>query len=256
MITAGIDVGSKYTKAVVLKNGAEIVGYANIRTGMDHEKSAREALEEALKAAGINRDQVDKIIATGFGKTSVPFADDEISQVVAAGKGGYFARPSTRTVIEVGAEESRGIKLAEDGKIRDFALADKCAAGAGSFTDAMARYLEVPLEEFGQLSLRSKGAAAMNAQCVIFAESEVVSLVHQNVPKEEISRAIHDAIADRVASIVRRVGIEDDVLVVGGLANDPGFIDSLKRELNTEVYLPEIIAPEYIPALGAALMEE
>ena len=253
MISAGIDVGAKFTKVVIIRDKKEILGTSNVRTGVDHKKSSQEALEEAIKNAGIKREDIGKIVATGFGKSSAPFADDEVSQVVAAGRGAYFVRPTTRTVIEVGAEESRGIKLSEDGNIKDFALADKCAAGAGSFVDAMARYLELPLEEFGRISLKAKGGAAMNAQCVIFAESEVVSLVHQNVPKEEISRAIHDAIADRVASIVRRVGIEDDVLVIGGLANDPGFLDSLKRELGTEVYVPDSIAPEYIPAIGAAL---
>jgi len=255
LISAGVDVGSKFTKVVIMKDGKEILGTSNLRTGVDHHKTAQEAFDEALKNAGLKKEDVNKIIATGFGKSSVPFADDEISQVVAAGRGAYFVRPSTRTVIEVGAEESRGIKLKEDGNIKDFALADKCAAGAGSFVDAMARYLELPIEKFGEISLTAQGGAAMNAQCVIFAESEVVSLVHQNIPKEEISRAIHDAIADRVASIVRRVGIEDDVLVIGGLANDPGFLDSLKREIGTEVYVPDSIAPEYVPAIGAAISE-
>lgn len=253
MIVAGIDVGSKYTKVVLLNENKEILGTSNVRTGIDHQKTVEEALNEALKAAGISKDDINKFIATGFGKVSVPFADSELTQVVAAGKGTYFVWPTARTVIEVGAEESRAVKVDENGNIKDFALADKCAAGTGSFIDAMVRYLEVPLEEFGRMSLDAKGDVPMNAQCVIFAESEVVSLLHANVPKPEISRAIHNAIADRVASIARRVGIEDDVVVIGGLANDVGFVDSLKRELRTEVHVPDKIAPELIPALGAAL---
>ncbi len=253
MIVAGIDVGSKYTKVVLVNENKEIVGTSNVRTGIDHQKTVDEALDEALKSAGISRSDIGKFVATGFGKISVPFADSELTQVVAAGAGAYFVWPSVKTVIEVGAEESRAVKVDDSGKIKDFALADKCAAGTGSFVDAMVRYLEVPLDEFGRMSLEAKGEIPMNAQCVIFAESEVVSLLHDNVPKPEISRAIHDAIADRVASIARRVGIEDDVVVIGGLANDVGFVDSLKRELGTEVHVPNKIAPELIPALGAAL---
>lgn len=255
MIVAGIDVGSKFTKVVIVNDAKEILGYSNIRTGMDHHKTVEEALNEALKNANLKREDINKFVATGFGKISVPFADSEITQVVAAGKGAHFVWPTVRTVIEVGAEESRAVKVGDDGNIKDFALADKCAAGAGSFVDAMVRYLEVPLEEFGKISLEAKESVPMNAQCVIFAESEVVSLLHANYPKPEISRAIHDAIADRVASIARRVGIEDDVVLIGGLANDIGFVDSMKRELGTEVYVPDKIAPELVPALGAAIAE-
>jgi benzoyl-CoA reductase subunit D len=253
MIVAGIDVGSKFTKVVLVNENREIIGTSNIRTGIDHQKTVEEALNEAFKSAGISKDDVDKFVATGFGKISVPFADSELTQVVAAGKGAYFVWPTVRTVIEVGAEESRAVRVDESGNIKDFALADKCAAGTGSFVDAMVRYLEVPLDEFGRMALEAKEEVPMNAQCVIFAESEVVSLLHSNVPKPEISRAIHGAIADRVASIARRIAIEDDILVIGGLANDIGFIDALKRELGAEVYVPDKSAPELVPALGAAL---
>jgi benzoyl-CoA reductase subunit D len=253
MPVAGIDVGSKLTKVVIMDEDKNVLSYVVVRTGTDHKKTSEEAFEEALKKAGISREDIKKIVTTGFGKISVPFADEELTQIMAAGKGAYYVRPTTRTVIEVGAEESRAVKLDENGNVKDFALADKCAAGAGSFVDAMIRYLEVTPEEFGQLALQATRAIPMNAQCVVFAESEVVSLLHSNVPKAEISRAIHDAIADRVAAIARRLDIQDDVLLIGGLAYDIGFIDSMKRELGREVYVPEEYPPEVIPAIGAAL---
>jgi len=252
-VFVGVDVGSKYTKVVVMNENKEIVSYVVSRTGTDLKQTSEAALEEALKKAGVKREDVKKIVATGFGKIAAPFADDETTQVIAAAKGAYYVRPSTRTVIEVGAEESRAISLDDSGNVKDFALADKCAAGAGSFVDAMVRYLEVTPEEFGRLALQATKSIPMNAQCVIFAESEVVSLLHANVPKAEISRAIHDAIADRVASIARRLEIRDDVLLIGGLANDVGFVDAMRRELERDVYVPEEYPPELVPAIGAAL---
>ena len=150
-----------------------------------------------------------------------------------------------------GAEEGRTSRITEDGKIIDFAYNEKCAAGAGSFAEAMARALEIPLEEFGPLSLESEEAVQMNAQCAVFAESEVVSLVHSKTSKEDIARAVHDAIASRITSMLRRVGIEKEVVLIGGLALNPGFVDALKRDLEMEIYIPE--DPEFAGALGAAI---
>ena len=160
--------------------------------------------------------------------------------------------PEARTVIDVGAEEGRGIKIEANGKVIDFAVNEKCAAGAGAFAEAMSRALEVSLEEFGQLSLKSDKSIPMNAQCAVFAESEVVSLVHAKTPKQDISRAVHDAIASRIVSMVRRVGINKDVVLIGGLAYNPGFVDALTRGLETEVSVPD--NPEYIGAMGAAIV--
>jgi len=137
-----------------------------------------------------------------------------------------------------------------DGKVLDFVINERCAAGAGSFTEAMARALEIEVEEIGPLSLNSTEAVPMNAQCAVFAESEVVTLVHQKMSKENIARAIHDAIASRISSMARRLSIEQDIVLVGGMANNVGFVDSLKRELNMDVTIPE--DPEYVAALGAA----
>jgi benzoyl-CoA reductase subunit D len=144
------------------------------------------------------------------------------------------------------------VRCNEAGRIEDFAVNEKCAAGAGTFTEAMARALEVDLEELGKMSLRSTQAVPMNAQCTVFAESEVVSLVHAKTPKEDISRAVHDAMASRITSMVRKVGFVKDVVLIGGMARNVGFVNSIQRGLETDCLIPD--EPEYVGALGAALI--
>lgn len=254
MITAGIDCGAKNTKVVILENG-QVLARSLVLSGFDQRAAAEQAFNEALQKARLPQDNIETVIATGAGKREVMgpnlFAKDTITEVGADAKGIVFLFPGARTVIDVGAEEARAIRVNDAGKVIDFATNEKCAAGAGAFTEAMARALEVELEEFGQLSLKSKAAVPMNAQCTVFAESEVVSLIHAKTPKEDIARAVHDAIADRVISMARRVGIEKEVALIGGVARNVGFVDSLKRDLGIELLVPE--EPEFVTAFGAAL---
>jgi benzoyl-CoA reductase subunit D len=250
MTTGGIDCGSKITKVVLLKDGG-VIARAGAVTGFDHKAAAPKCMDEALKQAGLSLDGLDGICSTGTGRKVVPFRAKEITDVGAAAKAAVHLFPAARTVVDVGAEEGRGIRCDEAGKVIDFAVNEKCAAGAGSFTEAMARALEVSLEDFGRLSLKSQKAVPMNAQCAVFAESEVVSLVHAKTPKEDIARAVHDAIASRISSMLKRVGIEREVVLVGGLALNPGFVESLKRDLEMDVHVPS--EPEYAGALGAAV---
>ena len=152
---------------------------------------------------------------------------------------------------DVGAEEGRTIRCDETGKVIDFAFNEKCAAGAGTFAEGMARALQVPLKELGPLAQTSKAAVQMNAQCAVFAESEVVTLIHAKTPREDIARAVLDAIASRIISMVRKVGFEKDVALIGGMAHNPGYVEAMKRGLEMDVHVPE--EPEYVGALGAAL---
>lgn len=253
MVTVGIDCGAKNTKVVIIRNG-QILATALVLSGFDQTASAEQALDTGLQKVGIKRADIKHLTATGTGMESVPFANDTVTEIGADARGTHFIFPSARTVIDVGAEEGRAIRLKEDGKVMDFAINEKCAAGAGAFTEAMARALEVKLEAMGELSLKSTKSVPMNAQCTIFAESEVVSLIHQKTPKEDIIRAVHDAIADRITSMVRRVGIEQEVALIGGVANNIGFVDSMKRNLDIDLLLTqEHISPEFVSALGAAL---
>ncbi|MFX1509432.1 MAG: acyl-CoA dehydratase activase [Promethearchaeota archaeon] len=253
MITAGIDFGAKNVKVVILNDG-KIVGKGTALTGFDLKIAAKDASEMALKAAGLKLEDIAHITETGIGQGSVEFAKDSISEVGANAKAGIKLLSSARTIIDVGAEEARAVKCNESGAMEDFVVNERCAAGAGAFVEAMSRALEVELEKIGPMSLEATEAVPMNAQCTVFAESEVVSLIHAKTPKANIARAIHDAIAERVVSMVRRLGITEDVLLVGGLAYDVGFVDSMKRGLGTEVHVPE--SPEYVSAYGAALVAQ
>ena len=169
----------------------------------------------------------------------------------AAARGGVHLLESCRTVVDVGAEESRVARCNERGKVHDFAYNEKCAAGAGIFVEAMARALQVPVEELGSLATRSYKPTRMNAQCVVFAEAEVVALIHAGTPQEDIARAVVDAMAGRIVSMVRKTGFDRDLVLVGGVARNAGFVEAMRRELSLEVFVPE--DPEYTPALGAAL---
>lgn len=251
MSVAGIDCGAKFVKALILKD-KKILAKSAVLSGFDQKAAAEKALEEALKEAGLSKKDLVHITATGNGKEEVTFAHSTVTEVGADAKAMNRLYPSVRTVIDVGAEEGRAIRISEEGKVTDFAINEKCAAGAGTFTETMARALEMKVEEMGPLSLKSQKEVPMNAQCAVFAESEVVSLIHAKHAKEDIARAVHDAISDRIASMARKIGIEKDVALVGGVSKNVGFVDSLKRDLKTDLLIPE--DPEYSCAFGAALV--
>lgn len=251
MNTAGIDCGAKTVKVVVLKDG-QVLGKSLVMAGIDTAGAAEKAYDEALNKAGLSRGDIEKVVATGAGKNEARFQDEVVTEVGADTRGGVFIFPDARTVIDVGAEEGRAIRVDDRGKVVDFAINEKCAAGAGAFTEAMARALEVGLEDMGPLSLKATQAVPMNAQCAVFAESELVTLIHAKTPKPDMARAIHDAIADRIVSMVRRVGVEKEIVLIGGVALNVGFVESLNRELGMEVKIPE--EPEFVGALGAALV--
>ncbi len=254
MRTAGIDAGSKFTKVIIL-NDNSILSMASILSGFDQEKSAKEALNNALEKIKVSSEEIKHITATGAGMEAISFADDTITTITANGRGANFLFPTARTVIDIGAEEGRVLRIDDQGKVKDFGINEKCAAGAGAFIEAMSRALEVDIDMMGVLSLRSTKKIPINAQCTIFAESEVVSLIHQKTAKEDIIRAVHDAIADRNTSMVRQLGIEKEIALIGGVARNTGFVNSMNRNLGFDLLVPkELVSPEYVTALGAALV--
>ncbi|WP_094607523.1 2-hydroxyisocaproyl-CoA dehydratase activator [Sporomusa silvacetica DSM 10669] len=250
MITVGIDSGSRNTKAIVLKNG-KIVAKAMALTDFDANEAAAKVYKTVLAAARVKTDEVAALVSTGVGRNGVKFAKDNISEISSAARGVRFVNPNANTIIDLGAEGSRAIKLKPDGKIADFASNDKCAAGAGAFIESVARILQTTPEDMGPLAMKHTKKVPMNAQCVVFAESEVVSLIHQKTAKEDIAQAIHTGIASRIASLVRGVGIVDGVALIGGPGNNIGLVQSLKNELAKEIAIPK--DPDYISALGAAI---
>jgi benzoyl-CoA reductase subunit D len=248
--TAGIDMGIQTVKVVILKDGA-VAARAKGFSGFEPTKAAEQAFSEALKTAQITKEEVTQVLATGSGMDMAPYANGNVSMMGADAKAAVHLFPSARTVIDVGAEEARAVKCDERGVMMDFVVNERCAAGAGTFIEAMARALEMKMEDMGPLSLKAERASPINASCVIFGESDVVSLIHRQESKPEIARAVYDAMADRISSMVHRLGINPDVVVVGGVAKDVGFIESLKRTLGLTLLVPE--NPEYVGALGAAL---
>ena len=252
MISAGIDCGAKNTKTVIIKDG-QILGKGSVLTGFDQKKAVNESLEKAIKAAGVSKADIEKVGGTGSGKDVIEMAGTTVNDIKAIAKAAHYFFPNARTVADVGAEEGRAAKMDENGNPVDFAINEKCAAGAGAFIEAMGRALESSLEGMGPLALKSDKEIPMNAQCAIFAESEVVGLIHSKTPKEDISKAIHDAMASRIVSMIRRVGVNEDVVMIGGVGRNPGFMGAMKRELDLEnIYIPE--EPEYGAAVGAALV--
>lgn len=251
MITAGIDLGIQSVKAVILKDN-ELISRGKAFSGFDPAKAAEKALEEALKEAKLAMSELGHVTATGSGMDMAPNSNSTVSMMGADAKAGVYLFPKARTIVDVGAEEARAVKCDVNGIMMDFVVNERCAAGAGAFIEAMARALEVKLEDMGPLSLKAERASSINASCVIFGESDVVSLIHRQESKPEIARAIFDAMADRISSMVYRLGVNPDVVLVGGVAKDVGFVASLKRKLGIDVLIPAY--PEYAGALGAALV--
>ncbi|MBI4301157.1 MAG: CoA activase [Chloroflexi bacterium] len=249
MVGAGIDLGAQTVKVAVMSE-SQLLGYSIAPVGFDALEVVYEGMDEAVKRAGVTRADIKRIVATGVGRADIPFADDTITEMTCDAKGANWVFPSARTVIDIGAEESRGVKC-YGGSVMGFAKNDKCAAGVGSFVESMSRALEVTVSQLGELALQSTQKIEMNVMCVVFAESEVVSLIHSNILKADIARAITDAIAARTVSMVRRVGVEEDVALIGGVAYNVGVVNSLKRELGVDLLIPE--QPQIIGAIGAAL---
>ena len=251
MITAGIDLGTQSVKVLIMKDAA-VMSHGQAFSGFDPAKAAEQALNEALKKAKLSLSDLNHITATGSGIDLAPCSNSTISMMGADAKAGVYLFPKARTIIDVGAEEARAVKCDDKGIMVDFVVNERCAAGAGAFIEAMARALELKMEDMGPLSLKAERASTINASCVIFGESDVVTLIHRQESKPEIARAIFDAMADRVSSMVRRLGVNPDVVLVGGVAKDVGFVASLKRKLGVDLSIPEY--PEFVGALGAALV--
>ncbi len=246
-----MDLGTQRVKVVVLKDGV-VVGRAQAFSGFDPTKAAEDSVNEALKQANLKLTDVQHFAATGTAMDMAPFQHTTVSMMSADAKAGVFLIPTARTIIDIGAEEARAVKCDERGVMADFVVNERCAAGAGAFIEAMARALEVKLEDMGPLSLKAERASPINASCVIFGESDVVSLIHRQESKPEICRAVFDAMADRVSSMIHRLGVNPEVVLVGGVAKDVGFVASLNRKLGLTVKIPDY--PDFVGALGAALI--
>ncbi len=254
MIVAGMDIGSVAAKAVVFGDHA-VFTYHVLPTGADCNRAAEKALEFALQKAGIKKEQLAYIMATGYGRRAINFGSGSITEITANAKGAVYLGSSmgkVRTIINIGGQDTKVIVLDENGTISNFAMNDKCAAGTGRFLDVISHALEENIDSFAQLSLQSKSPAVINSTCTVFAESEVVSLVADKVPKVDIIAGIHKSVAKRIADMAQSAGARDVIFFDGGGAKNIGLRAALEHELGRKVFVPKM--PQFTVALGAALL--
>ncbi len=251
MITVGVDVGSITAKAAVI-NDDGIVATKVILTGYNSKNAGKQVFKGVLANAGIESSQVDCIIATGYGRNSVNFADKAVTEITCHAAGAHYLNPDIRSIIDIGGQDSKAIVINETGKVIDFAMNDKCAAGTGRFLEVMARALEVNLDEFGNMSLKADNAASISSLCTVFAESEVVSLISKGENRQNIIAGIHESIASRVVAMGNRIGLRDPVMMTGGVAKNIGVVRALEKKINTSISVSE--NAQVTGAIGAGLI--
>lgn len=251
MITAGCDIGSLTAKAVILKDDA-ILASEVIRAYASPEKSAREVMERAIAKAGITFNDIECCVGTGYGRKKLSFVKSVESEIACHARGAFFQVPKVRTVVDIGGQDAKAIKIDDRGNVARYVYNDKCASGTGRFLEIIAEALEINLEDLGVLSMQSKSHFTLSNQCVVFAETEIISLVNEGKEIPDIVAALHRAVANRAASLVRSVGVEADVVMTGGVAKNSGMFSALQSALGTEIqHVPE---PQIVGALGAALI--
>jgi predicted CoA-substrate-specific enzyme activase len=253
VITAGIDLGSTYVKAAVLRDGYR-VGYGVAPTGNDHEISSRLVLGQALEMADMELKDIEHITSTGYGRRVTSLANDSISEITANARGVMWlgSELGVRTIIDIGGQDTKVIALDDHLKMINFAMNDKCAAGTGRFLEVLAKVMEVPLDEMGPLSLTSKDPVDITTTCLVFAKSEVANLIFQGIPKEDIIMGIHKAVARRLVAMAKKVGVRDVVFFDGGPAKNTGMIHAMEIELGRKMHVPP--NPQIVTATGAALL--
>jgi predicted CoA-substrate-specific enzyme activase len=249
---AGIDIGSTMTKVVIADEQGKIISSIIGPTGAEHRHLALRVTENAMEKAGLNFDNLDFIVATGYGRISVPFADKQITEITCHARGIRALFPSVRTIIDIGGQDSKGIKLDSEGKVANFVMNDKCAAGTGRFLEVIAEALGIGLADMGRISAMADGYVQISNTCTVFAEHEVTSRLAEGAAIPEIVAGLHESIAGRVVNMVRHLGLEKDVVVTGGGAKNTGLIKSMESKVGFPVLIPP--EPFITGALGAALI--
>jgi len=248
--TLGIDIGSTTSKCIILKDGKDIISKSLIRVGAGTSGPTR-AIKAVLEGCNLTKEDMSYILATGYGRNSIDLIDSEMSELSCHAKAAYFLFPDVRTVIDIGGQDAKVLRINDKGMLDNFAMNDKCAAGTGRFLDVMARVLEVKIGDLEHLSAQSTKVVNISSTCTVFAESEVISQLSNNSNICDIVRGIHRSIADRVAGLAKRVGIEDAIVMSGGVARNKGVVIALEEELGKKIYTSPLA--QYAGALGAAL---
>lgn len=248
----GCDVGSTYTKCVILDENGKIVADVTNRSKINPVQSAEIALKDACdQVEGLTPEKLTYLIGTGYGRNKVPFADENISEISCHAMGVHVTNPSVKAIIDIGGQDVKGIAIDTDGTVKNFAMNDKCAAGTGRFFEAMAHAFEMSLPEFSKLSLKAKNTIPITAQCTVFAESKVISLVGEGKPMDEIAAGIELAVAKRCFVMAKKAGATDSITLTGGCAKNDGLKQAIEKVLKIKV-VDLAIDPQLMGALGAA----
>jgi predicted CoA-substrate-specific enzyme activase len=249
--SGGVDVGSTQTKAIILDETRKIVGRALINTGAYVTQAADRAFREAAVNAGITAEQVAYVVGTGYGRYKVTFGNAQITEISCHARGANLLFPKTRTVIDMGGQDAKGIRVDENGAVKDFVMNDKCAAGTGRFLSNAAETVGVSLDDIGPISLKAKKQVRLSTVCAVFVESDIMSYLAEGKTVEDILGGVHSAIAARTIALVRRVGIEPEVAFTGGVSRNVGMVKALEEKLGFPVNVCD--DSHYIGAIGAAL---
>jgi predicted CoA-substrate-specific enzyme activase len=253
LLVAGIDVGAATAKAVIL-NDRKILSYAIIPTGFDVVNAANEVIELALEKAACSMNEIGFIMSTGYARNAVPFANKAVTEIRCHAKGAHFQLPAVRTIVDIGGQDSKVIRVNESGNVVNFTMNDKCAAGTGRFFEVMAKVLGLDIDEMGPVALKSRHPCQISSTCTVFAESEMVSLRAQGKRREDLIGGIHKAAVSRIVTMGKAVGYEREVVLTGGVAKNVGVKKYLEDAIKMEVVLPE--EPQITGALGAALLAD
>ncbi|OLS23837.1 MAG: Activator of (R)-2-hydroxyglutaryl-CoA dehydratase [Candidatus Heimdallarchaeota archaeon LC_3] len=250
-IVAGVDIGSTTAKSVVLNEKKEIIGKSLATVGVKIVEDAERAFEKAVENAGLKKEDVNFIVGTGYGRYKVHFGQAIITEISCHAKGAQFLFPKTSTILDIGGQDTKAIRINEYGEILDFAMNDKCSAGTGRFLEVCADALGYEIDEIGDLSLKGTKTVKISSTCTVFAESEVISQVSRGKKGEDILKGMHHSIAQRSVSLIRRVGIYPELTFTGGVSRNKGLVASLEKVLGFKINASPL--SQYMGAIGAAL---
>ncbi len=248
---AGVDVGSTQTKAVIISEQRTIVGRALMDTGANVIRAAESAFQESFRSGDLREEEVEYVVGTGYGRYKVTFGNTQVTEISCHGRGAVHMFPNTKTVLDMGGQDTKAIRVSTDGEILDFCMNDKCAAGTGRFLGAASSALEIPLNDLGPTALQGARPVKISTTCTVFAESEVLSWLGKGKKIEDILLGVHQSIASRSVGLLRRVGIEEEVTFTGGVARNVAMIEALSQRLGLSVNVSD--DSHYMGALGAAL---
>ena len=253
MYTAGIDIGSISTKAVIMRDG-QLLASRVILTGYNAENAGKKVFDAVLDDLQISASAITRIVATGYGRKSLAMADKSITEIMCHATGARYLNPLIRSIIDIGGQDSKAILLDDRGKVANFAMNDKCAAGTGRFLEVMARALEVNLDEFGRMSLKADLPARISSLCTVFAESEIISLIAKGEKRENIIAGIHESICVRVLAMANRIGIKSPVMMTGGVAKNIGVVRAFEKAIGSPIEVSDYA--QVNGAIGAALLAQ